>query len=169
MKTWKAFQEAWDAGSGLYPDESIYFGDTVDEEYLQNLVLGMGESERTSTYLELGTDHLMLFERISDQWVFRGHTLIKRSEATVKTLDDWIESGLGLGEYLEQGDFVDDAVIDYFSALETPLTSNDHSLQVGVPFRHYQQQPLYTTFARIEGQWTWVGNQHKEAEIHRPL
>lgn len=86
----------------------------------------------------------------------------------VKSLDGWTkftdETGNGdLNAYLQEGDVVDEAMVDYFMNLLPPRTMSYGYLQIGEPRgmatdENGKMKETYGTFAKYEGLWHYQGN-----------
>lgn len=93
---------------------------------------------------------------------------------TPKSHESWRESGLGkFGEYFRVGDEVTEELVDYFMDLLPPAFMGYGMLQVGEPYSSELDpdtntwRNTYTTFAKSEGKWKYVGECFYKQDINR--
>ncbi|MCD7811287.1 MAG: hypothetical protein LUG91_05475 [Ruminococcus sp.] len=93
---------------------------------------------------------------------------------TPKSYESWQESGIGqFEEYFRVGDEVTEELVDYFMNLLPPTFMNYGMLQVGEPYSSEldpdtnKWKYTYTTFAKSEGKWKYVGECFYKQNINR--
>lgn len=76
----------------------------------------------------------------------------------VKTYSGWEGSKQDLGEYLQAGNIVDDAMYDYFLCVMPPACHSARYVQIGEAARHNDDdQPMFSTLQKIDGHWLYAG------------
>lgn len=85
------------------------------------------------------------------------------TSGTIKTYDGWHESGIGTFEdYVQPGDEVDEAFVDYFVNVLPPTTCRGDLVQGGEPYCDAPDtggrwRPTYITFTKTGRVWYFAG------------
>lgn len=80
------------------------------------------------------------------------------TEGTMKTYEQWGESNLNLGKFLQVGDEVDQAMVDYAINVLPPATFKTNLVQIGEPNSHVDGKATWATFQKRDGKWYWRGH-----------
>lgn len=80
----------------------------------------------------------------------------------MKTFKNWMEGTQNFTDYVQPGDEVDEAMVDYFRDLLPPRSMQSGYLQVGEPYSHIvdtdgKWKATYSTFAMEDGHWIYKG------------
>lgn len=80
----------------------------------------------------------------------------------MKTYKEWMKSDKRFDEYIQPGDEVDEAIVDYFMNVLPPRSMSYGYLQAGEPIAHIRDENgrcrvIYTTFAKEAGKWYYKG------------
>lgn len=91
----------------------------------------------------------------------------------IKTFAGWVESGLSdFSDYCKPNDKVDREMVDYFRDVLPPTTMKARLLQSGDPHNYAPDEngryrETYTTFAKIDPSWIYMGNCFEDQSINR--
>jgi hypothetical protein len=75
----------------------------------------------------------------------------------MKTLSGWEAQGGDVCRYLEVGDEVDEAMVEYFLNLMWPAAMSSSLVQMGEPQAHVDGKPTFLTFHKPQGVWLFRG------------
>lgn len=122
-----------------------------------------------------GADYrLSIQERVEIlEAVKRGRS--RYTEAQIKTLDGWKQSGIGtFGDYCRPGDLVDEEIVEHFVNSVPPHTLRGDCTQAGEPYsiekdpKTGKYRNTWTTFHREEGSlWRFDGACFTGENVHR--
>ena len=87
---------------------------------------------------------------------------------TIKTREQWSQSGVNLSDFLTVGDYVDEAFIDWALSVMPPACWTSTIVQIGEPCSHVNGRATFTTFQNQYGMpWQYVGECHRN-EFRQP-
>lgn len=75
-----------------------------------------------------------------------------------KTLVGWRQSGQELGQYLQVGDLVDEALFNHFLNVLPPAYHSSSIVQIGEPVDQKEWGPVFATLERTANGWVYRGN-----------
>jgi hypothetical protein len=77
----------------------------------------------------------------------------------LKTRADWDASRCNLDTFLQVGDYVDEAMAEYFIGVLPPAHWTADLIQIGEPSSHVKGKPTYATLHRRYGEpWQYCGD-----------
>lgn len=79
----------------------------------------------------------------------------------LKTYEGWGKSNMGLCEYLQVGDTVNQEMYSHFINVMPPRTFRENLVQIGGAYSISKEgKSTYTTIEKINGKWIYKGNCH---------
>ncbi len=76
----------------------------------------------------------------------------------MKTYAQWEGSRLPLDDFLQVGDVVDEAMVNYFVAVMPPAWMDNWLIQIGEPNSHVNGKATFATIAKSADGWMYKGN-----------
>lgn len=83
---------------------------------------------------------------------------IERKNPKIKTYKNWKGN---LDEYLEIGDIVDNAMVEYFINVLPPVTMNKNMIQMGETYSYVDGKKIYSTLIKKQDKWIFAGYCHR--------
>lgn len=75
----------------------------------------------------------------------------------IKTFADWERTKLPLDQYLQYGNFVDQAMIDWAISTVPPAVQRSTFVQIGEPVDCVRDRDTFTTFIKVGNDWQYRG------------
>lgn len=72
-----------------------------------------------------------------------------------KKAENWKGS---LVDFLQVGDSVCDEIVNHFINVLPPASYSSVLIQIGEPYTHVNNEAVYPTLSKIDGQWVYAGN-----------
>jgi len=79
----------------------------------------------------------------------------------LKTMKGWKDSVMRLSQYLQEGDEVDDELVDHFLGVVPPATHTRSCIQMGEPYSQNYEGHTYLTLEKIGIRWIYTGIKNK--------
>ena len=79
----------------------------------------------------------------------------------LKTMKGWHSSEVVLSRYLQEGDEVDDEIVDHFLGVVPPVTYTRSTIQMGEPYSQNYEGHTYLTLEKIGIRWIYTGIKNK--------
>jgi len=75
----------------------------------------------------------------------------------IKTIDQWLDSGLPIEEFFQIDDLVDFEIVAHIYNSFPSLICNDRAVQIAQPSVRKNGKPYYPTIEEHGGSWVYAG------------
>lgn len=83
----------------------------------------------------------------------------------MKTYKEWVESKVCFSSFVQEGDVVDEAIVDYFIEVLPPVTMNFTMVQMGEPYDMVGGRNRYLTLEKVKNEWVYTGKKFRGGKL----